>query len=341
MMKEKENTLHIIRFGNPERVTGGCPSHTIGYLGCNHEGFDGGGHHLPVGSVWRDIWGTEWHREHEGVMGFPRGAPLAGLPAALDGYSWPDPNDERIVQQIYEQAKGWKREDTFLCGSHRDTLWEKCYMLVGMENAMCYFYTEPAAMREVLHRIMEFQMGIARHYLQLGIEMVSMSDDLGTQSGLLLSPALIEEFLMPEYRRLFALYKAKGVLVNFHSCGHIEPLLDVFMQLGVDILNPVQATANNLDTVRTRTAGRMALQGGISSGLIAAGPIPAIRAEVCRRIWQLGRDGGYFCGPDQGMPWPQAHIQALLDAIAEFGTYPLREPVENQMTTEPGSAGDA
>lgn len=325
-MNAKDNALRTIRFDSPERVMGGCPTHGIGYRGCNHEGFNDGGHHLPVGSVWRDIWGTEWHREHEGVMGFPRGAPLANLPADFARYSWPDPDDERIVRQIYEQDKGWKQEDTFLCGSHRDTLWEKCYMLVGMENAMCYFHTEPDAMREVLHRIMDFQLGIAEHYLELGVEMVNMSDDLGTQCGLLLSPAVINDFLVPEYRRLFAHYKTKGVLVNFHSCGHIEPALDVFMQLGVDILNPVQATANDLDAIRNRTAGRMALQGGVSSGLIAKGPIPAIREEVRRRIWQLGRNGGYFCGPDQGMPWPETHIQALRDAVQEFGQYPLREP---------------
>ncbi len=256
-------------------------------------------------------------------MGFPRGNPLANLPADLAAYAWPDPDDERIIRPVYEQVKGCNREEAFLCGSHRDTLWEKCYMLLGMENAMCGFYTEPVAMREVLHRIMDFQLGIARHYLGLGVELVNMSDDLGTQCGLLLSPALIADFLVPEYRRLFALYKAKGVLVNFHSCGHIEPVLDVFMELGVDILNPVQATANNLDIIRARTAGRMALQGGVSSGMIAAGPIEAIRTEVHRRIWQLGREGGYFCGPDQGMPWPETHIQALRDAIAEFGRYPL------------------
>lgn len=269
-------------------------------------------------------------------MGFPRGNPLANPTTDLAAYTWPDPDDERIVRQIFEQVKGWNRDETFLCGSHRDTLWEKCYMLVGMENAMCGFHSEPEAMREILHRIMDFQLGIARHYLDLGVEMVSLSDDLGTQCGLLLSPALIKDFLVPEYRRLFALYKTNGVLVNFHSCGHIEPILDVFMQLGVDILNPVQATANNLHMVRSKTAGRMALQGGVSSGLIAAGPIPAIREEVRRRIWQLGRDGGYFCGPDQGMPWPEAHIKALQDAVAEFGTYPLQEFDQNGTTTVKG-----
>jgi hypothetical protein len=199
MPNARDNARRIVRFDSPARVTGGCPTHGVGYWGCNHEGFDGGGHHLPVGSCWQDIWGTEWHREHEGVMGFPRGAPLADLPVALEAYAWPDPNDERIVRQIYEQADGWKRDEAFLCGSHRDTLWEKCYMLVGMENAMCYFHTEPDAMREVLHRIMDFQLGIA------------------------------------------------------------------------------------------------------------------------------------LCSPDQGMPWPEANIQALWDAVVEFGQYPLPEPQQERI----------
>jgi uroporphyrinogen decarboxylase len=277
-----------------------------------------------VGSVWKDIWGTEWHREHEGVMGFPRGAPLADLPSALAGYPWPDPDDERIAGQIYRQAEGWQRDMTFLSGSHRDTLWEKCYMLLGMENAMCSFYSEPEAMREVLARIMDFQIGIARHYIGLGVEMVRMSDDLGTQSRLLLSPDILREFLAPEYRRLFDLYESKNVIVNFHSCGHIEPILDVFMDLGVSILNPIQASANDLDAIRGKTAGRMALQGGIRSDLILGGPVKAIREEVRRRILQLGMHGGYFCGPDQSMPWPADHLQAMKDAVQEFGRYPLQ-----------------
>ena len=68
----------------------------------------------------------------------------------------------------------------------------------------------------------------------------------------------------------------------------------------------------------------MALQGGISSGLIVSGPVEAIRAEVKRTLWLLGREGGYFCGPDQGMPWPEEHIQALRDAVEQYGCYPLR-----------------
>jgi uroporphyrinogen decarboxylase len=325
MMNPKENALRIVRFDNPERVVSNVPSHGLGYLGVNHEAYDGSGHHLPVGSTWTDIWGTGWRKEHEGVMGFMQAYPLADLPRALKTYSWPDPDDERICAPIYEGVKGWNPDEAFLGGSHRCTLWERTYKLVGMEDHMCYFHTEPGAVRELLHGVMDFQLGIARHYVEVGVETIGMSDDLGTQSGLLLSPEIVHEFLVPEYRRLFDFYKAHGVMIGFHSCGHVVPLLEMFMELGVDVLNPVQSTANDLDEVRRITQGRMALHGGVSTATLMDGPPEAIREEVKRRMWQLGRTGGYFCAPDQGMPWPEAHIAALRDTVAECGAYPLCE----------------
>jgi uroporphyrinogen-III decarboxylase len=95
----------------------------------------------------------------------------------------------------------------------------------------------------------------------------------------------------------------------------------------VDILNPIQATANDLDELRHITQGRMALQGGVSSATIVSGPVEAIRREVAQRIWQLGRDGGYFCCPDQGMLWPDEHIQAMRAAVEELGRYPLNPAI--------------
>jgi len=322
-MNAKENALRILNFNNPERVVEGMPVHELLYTGVNHEFYDGsGGHHLPVGSKWMDIWGTGWHKIHAGVMGMPRINPLAEI-SALNGYPWPDPDDERICARIYRLAEGFQGGDVFLAGSHRDTLWEKSYMLVGMENMMVYFLTEPEFAREVLHHIMDFQLGIARHYLNLGVEFVQLGDDLGTQSGLLLSPRIIQEFFLPEYTRLVALYKAHNVLIGFHSCGRIEAVLPVFLEMGIDVLNPIQASANDLDHLRQQTMGKMALQGGVSSAVVMEGPPQRIRAEVHARLVQLGQQGGYFCAPDQGMPYPEEHLQAFHQYVEEFGIYPL------------------
>jgi uroporphyrinogen decarboxylase len=244
--------------------------------------------------------------------------------ASLKGYRWPDPDDERICGRIHEMVRDFIPGDRFLSGSNRDTLWEKAYMLVGMENMMTYLLTEPEYAREILHRIMDFQLGIAAHYLSLGIEVAYLSDDLGTQNSLILSPSLIDGFLVPEYERLFALYKSRGVLIHFHSCGHIEPALDTLMVLGVDILNPIQVSANDLDAVRLRTQGRMALSGGIGTTLLMDGPPERIRGEVHDTILRLGRNGGYFCAPDQHLRFPTAHFEAYERALEDFGRYPLK-----------------
>ena len=322
-MNAKENALRIIRFDEPEQVVGGPPTREVGYLGCNHEGYTAPGHDVPVGTTWTDVWGTTWQKEQAGVMGFPRKHPMADLVRGLKEHPWPDPDDERICDRIYKQAEGCERTEVFLQGSHRETLWEKSYMLVGMADLMCYFHTEPGAVKELLHRVIDFDLAVAKHYVSVGVEIAGMGDDLGTQSGPLFSPEILGTFFVPEYRRLFDFYKQHEVLISFHSCGHITPILDVFIDLGVDILNPVQASANDLQLVRERTQGRMALQGGINSGLVVSGPVEKISQEVHHRIHQLGRDGGYFCSPDQGMPWPQEHIEALYKAVNQFGKYPL------------------
>jgi uroporphyrinogen decarboxylase len=324
-MNPKQNALRIIRFDHPEYLMTAPPVHGIAWRGCNHEGYEGGGHDCPVGTVWTDVWGTVWRKEQEGVMGFPVRHPI-GDAAALARYRWPDPDDERICGRIDDDAKQADPEGTFLSGSHRETLWEKSYMLCGMETMMSAIFNDPPFAREVLHRVMDFQLGIARHYVDAGVELVGMGDDLGTQRGPLLGPRIVEAFLVPQYRRLFDFYKPRGVLIGFHSCGCIESVLDTFMDLGVDVLNPVQATANDLDLVRGKTQGKMALAGAVSSALIVEGPSERIQAAVRKRLWQLGREGGYFCGPDQGMPWPEAHIQALHDAVEKSGRYPLTDP---------------
>lgn len=318
-MTKKENALRIIQFNAPEKIVESIPEYCLSYLGMNHENYNGEGHDCPIGTVWYDIWGTRWHKEHEGVMGFPRGNPLADIPA-LKRYNWPDPNDERLISKITFLNEKFPGGDLFLSGAHRDTLWEKAYMLVGMENMMIYFYNEPDYAKEILHHIMDFQMTMAKHYLNYGVEIIHFGDDLGTQTGPLLGPSIINEFLVPEYRRLFNLYKSHNVIIDFHSCGNIHHMLDTFMELGVNILNPVQATANNLSQLREKTMGKISLMGAVSTDLIMRGSREEIRSKVLETIKLLGKKGGYFCKPDQGMPFPDENIRIFREAVEEFGS---------------------
>lgn len=322
-MEQRDNFLRILSFDHPERVISQMPIYELSYFGMDHEGFQGGGDDSPVGTRWTDIWGTGWHKIQPGVMGMPEVNPLS-RPEAMADYPWPDPDDPRLVDQIYARARAFPGGDLLLAASHRDTLWEKAYMLVGMEAMMMYFIEEPEFARQVLHRIMDFQLAIARHYLDLGVEMAFLGDDLGTQQGPLLGPRIVDRFLRPEYQRLFDLYRKEQVWIGFHSCGNVASVVDMFMDLGVNLLNPVQATANDLDKLRQKTQGRMALQGGVSSPVVMDGPSQAIELEVRRRIVQLGRAGGYVCQVDQSMPFPEEHLQAFRAAVERYGKYPIQ-----------------
>lgn len=322
-MNPVQNFLSTISFQPAGWIPSAPAVFELRYYGANHEGFDWAlSHDSPLGTRWTDIWGTGWHKIHPGVMGMPVVNPLAD-PAALRTYVWPDPDDARISAQVYRLAEEYQREhspeDLLLGASHRDTLWEKAYMLVGMENMMVYFKRDPGFAREVLRRIMDFQLGMARHYLALGVRIANLGDDLGTQTGSLLGPRIVNEFLVPEYQRLFDLYHTHEVLINFHCCGNLDGVLDPLMALGINILNPVQASANDLDMVRARTQGKVALQGGVSSAVIMDGPVTAIEEEVRRRVAQLGRQGGYICCPDQGMPYPDEHLAAVYRAVEHLG----------------------
>ncbi len=324
-MTERENALEIIRFGKPEKIVWHIPEYNLTYLGCNHESFDGIGDNCAAGTKWRDIWGTLWHKEKDDYMGLPEEYPL-DEPSKLKDYRWPNPKDERIIGQTYRQREKFvEGSDVFLNARHRDTLWEKAYMLVGMENMMVYFYTEPEYAKEVLGRIMDFQLEIAKMYVENGAEVARLGDDLGTQTSLLMSRDIIQEFLVPEYRRLISYYKQHGVIIEFHSCGCIESIVDIFMDLGVDVLNPLQASANNLAEIREKTDGKMCLRGGISTALIANGTPEEIEADVRDKIALLGKNAGYFCSPDQKIPWTDENYRAFTEALDRWGRYPLKQ----------------
>ena len=311
-----ENTLN---FNNSDKIIGGVPLYMLEYFGVNHESFDGIDHNCSVGTKWTDIWGTTWCKEHDGVMGFPREAPVNSY-EKLSQYIPPNAKDPLIYQSIYDKFADYKKsDDYFLGGSHRDTLWEKAYMIVGMENIMIALNENPDFAKSIFKMIMDFQIGIAHHYLKCGVEFVFMSDDLGTQQGPLISPEIVNTMLLPEYKRIFNLYKENGVKIIFHSCGNIEAFMEMFMDLGVDVLNPVQATANNLERIRDIAFGKMSLQGGISSAVVMAGPISRIYEEVKEKIDLFKGQGGYFCSIDQGMPFPDEHLKAFFKALDIYG----------------------
>ena len=113
-----------------------------------------------------------------------------------------------------------------------------------------------------------------------------------------------------------------GKMVQFHSCGCVDAIAADLAGIGVTVLNPIQARANDLAKLKGDTVGRMALHGGIDTAVLSQGSPQDVRAEVVRVMGILKAEGGYICAPDQSIPGiPDENMSALWTTARETGTY--------------------
>ena len=129
---------------------------------------------------------------------------------------------------------------------------------------------------------------------------------------------------------MFAAIKERNpdVVVAYHSCGSIAPIVPDLIEIGLEVLNPIQPNAAGMDPAALKAAygDRLAFFGGIDTqGVVPFGSADDVRAEVRRRIGELGCGGGYLLAPahDIQPEVPTANVLALFEAAREYGAYPL------------------
>lgn len=312
-MNAKDNFLKAVYFDKPEYVPRTNENVIVTFE------FDG---NFKM-EDWTDRWGVEWKITRSDMVPFPKGNPLRDLDK-LDQYTFPDPKCLEFTERHKSFLSSVDRDKHLVFGSLTYFMFERVWALMGMENFFKAIHTRPKEVKRLLHEIANFNIKVFERYLEIGVDGVTFSEDLGHQYGLMISPKLFQEFFIPEYRRIFDPLIKEGKIIDFHSCGCIQDIVEDLVGLGVTILNPVQARANDLALIKRKCAGRMALMGAVDSHLLMLGPIEKIRSEVKRVIGILAPGAGYIVGPDQTMPFPKENIEALWVVAEEFGKYPLR-----------------
>ncbi len=190
----------------------------------------------------------------------------------------------------------------FVIGDVELSLFELAWHLVGMEKYLMDFAMEEPWIEKLNDRVEEWTTAIALQLVSLGVDAIWLGEDLGTQTSMLISPDMWRDRFKPRYARLIARLKAAnpGLLVAFHSDGAVAPLIEDFIELGVDIYNPVQPNVPGSDPreLQEKYGGRIAFFGGIDQQeLLPGGNLEAIRAEVSMRARIMGSRGGYLMAP--------------------------------------------
>lgn len=276
-----------------------------------------------------DRWGVMWvggtpaGREWEPkVQGYAVNRPLQDPSLSkVEDYPFPDPMEPGIMDG---KLDGVDRDQVLILGDLPFLLLERAHVLMGMESLFLAMATEPEAVRVLLGRIADYQIGIVRRYIGLGVDAVRGVDDYGAQNSLLLSPKMWRDLIKPELSRIFKVAKDAGLFVFFHSCGHIMEIVPDLIEVGVDVLDPVQAQANDHAQLKHHFGDRLSFMGGTDSQYVLSRGTPAdVEAEVKHRIRILGSGGGYILGPDHFLPIPEPNYRAFLSAGERHGRYPL------------------
>ncbi|OPZ81164.1 MAG: methylcobalamin:coenzyme M methyltransferase [bacterium ADurb.Bin429] len=311
-MNTRRNTLAAIRYDSPEFVPvfDGTVWDAV-QLGGNFK-FES----------WTDHWGVAWEMTDDCMVPVDTVHPLADLRAAIDAYAWPDPWQLTWDATDQQQLDAIDRERMLVGGIHIKFLCERLCCLMGMDSFLLAFYEEPDRLREVIARVVDYNIVCFHRLLDLGIDTLHVSEDLGMQQALMMSPALFREFLLPAYERCFDEALRRDAIIDFHSCGHIQEIAADLAAVGIAVLNPVQATANDQALVKQAVLGKTAILGGINSAVVLTGTPDDVRAEV-RRAYDLFKPGGgWIAAPDQVTPHaPAANLAALWDTCWELSPY--------------------
>ncbi len=268
---------------------------------------------------------------------FPMIEPLADATSveAVDSYPWPDMDDPTRVAHMTAAAARLAADDEFAI---MVTPWllfplERAFAMQGMDRFLMNTALEPEFAEALLRKIAGLCERLIGHVLDAvgeNVDIVKIGDDLGTQQSLLMSPATYRSMLKPVHAELVAAIRRRtDAKIFFHTDGDVFPLLDDLVEIGVDILNPVQTSAGrmaDLATLKLRYGDALTFCGAIDTQRILPHGTPdEVRAEVRRVIGELGPGGGYLLSSVHTImnDVPAENILAMVDAVEAYGSYPL------------------
>ena len=273
------------------------------------------------------------------MCGIPGIHPLADATSSeeLENYpNWPDMDDPYRVAHVREQAAQLAAENQYAIMATPWLLFpfERGFAMQGMDKFLYNMAAEPEFAKALLLKNLELCKTLMGHFLdEIGdnIDIIKIGDDLGTQDRLMISPRMYRRLLKPIHADLIQFIKERTkAKVFFHTDGDVFDLIDDFVEIGVDILNPIQTSAGkmaNLEELKSRFGKNLVLCGAIDTQhVLPFGTPDEVRQKVRRVINALGQGGGYMVASVHTIMQevPAENILAMVDAVEEFGQYPLK-----------------
>jgi len=284
-----------------------------------------------------DEWGTRWKKPAGSLYWDPVEHPLKHAAIEdLEKYPWPDPDDPGRTEGLREEARRLKEETPFAIVADAPALGMFESGWVTLRGAEQYFM-DLALNKSFIHALMEkltdLHIRLFKNYLdKVGdfIDVIVAGDDLGSENGPLISPATYRELVKPYQKKLWASIKERTDAKLFlHCCGSIRSFLPDLIEMGVDIINPVQVAAKDMGAkeLKREFGSRLTFWGGIDTQKVMPfGKPDEVENEVRTRIQELAPGGGFVLTAVHNIQAgvKPENIIRMHEAALKYGKYPIR-----------------
>jgi uroporphyrinogen decarboxylase len=285
-----------------------------------------------------DEWGITWKMPVEGGLYFDmRKHPLAdaGSVADLEKFPWPDPLDPARFEAMKQRADRFVHQEqkAYILGRHAAGIFEVALWMRGFEKFFMDLALDPGFAGALLDIITELKMkywGRALETVGENVLVVSEADDLATQRGPMISIDMYKSLIAPRHKRLFGFLRQQArsrFYLFYHTCGASRAMIPHLLEEGVEILNPVQVSAEGMDTAELKRLFGKDLTfwgGGVDTQrVLPHGSRQEVRDEVKRRIEDLAPGGGFIFNTVHNVQGdvPPENFMAMWEALQEFGSY--------------------
>jgi len=267
-------------------------------------------------NIWLDEFGVEWYRSMEEDIGIVRNVLINN--DNISNFVLPDPDD---VDRYVDYRKCIEKTiDGFIVVVHGFSLFERAWILAGMENVLSGMLSNKKFIHTLLDKILDFNLRVIDNVCSYDIDAILFGDDWGIQNGLIMGPELWREFIKPRVKKMYARTKKRGKYVFIHSCGMVDELFPELIEMGVDVFNPFQPEVMNVFELKKIYGDRLCFYGGISTQrTLPFGSISEVKDEVNRLIDEIGKDGGYFLSPSHNIPGDAKpeNVHAMIEILQQ------------------------
>jgi uroporphyrinogen decarboxylase len=260
----------------------------------------------------RDAFGATWELKPGEDIGTVIDYPLKE--ATLKGYNFPDANELMELADIPGFIN--RNKDRFIVGAIGFSLYERAWIMRGIEPILMDFIENPSFVEELFDRIIEFNLVITKRLCQFPIDAFHYGDDWGQQHGLIMNPDTWRKIFKPRLRKLYGAVHEAGLPVSVHSCGDIAEIVPDLIEIGVNMITPLQAEALDFNFLKKEYGKDLTFWGGVSTQrTLPYGTPDEVRSEIRERIRVLGKGGGYILAPSHELQRdiPLENMLAFID----------------------------